>query len=239
MLTKMNHPWFNKNLKCVVLCGGTGSRLLPLSLEKQKGMIEVASQPIIKYIIDYWKQFTNEFIFIVKYKKEELIEYLKTLPVNSTFIELQELKGIGDGLLEVENIINDNFITVLGDCYCKGTFNFPENFDQGVGVWPAELDDDIKRSYSIELNNGQIHEVIEKPKQLLNNFCGMGFYFFKPKVFNYIKKSPPDSDGRRGITEVIQLMIDNGEIVKPLNFQGDYLNITYQEDVKRLEKLIN
>jgi len=235
----MNHSWFNKNLKCIVLCGGLGSRLLPLSLEKQKGMIEISGQPIIKYIIDYWLKFTNDFIFVVKYKKEGLIEYLKTLPIYSTFIEPRELKGIGDGLLEVAHLINDNFITVLGDCYCHGKFNFPENFEQGLGVWSTLFEEDIKRSYSIEIDNGKVNKVIEKPQKLLNNLCGLGFYFFKPDVFNYIRKSPPDLNGRRGITEVIQLMIDSGEIVKPLFFQGNYINVTYKEDLERLEKLIN
>lgn len=234
----MNHPWFNKNLKCVVLCGGAGTRLLPLSLEKQKGMIEVGGQPIIKYIIDYWKNFTDNFIFVVKYKKEQLIDYLRTLKINSQFVEQTELKGIGGSLLEVEKIINDNFIFVLGDCFCQGKFTFPDNFKQGVGVWQADLDDDIKRSYSLETENNKIIKVVEKPQTLINRNCGMGFYFFTPKVFAYIKKTPINEKGNRGITEVIQLMIDSGEIISPLYFNGDYLNITYQEDLKRLNNLI-
>jgi len=234
----MNHPWFKDKIKCVVLCGGAGTRLLPLSLEKQKGMIEIAGQPILKYIIDYWRQFINDFIFVIKYKKEQLIEYLQTLPIKSQFIEPYELKGIGDGLLEVEHLISGNFITVLGDCYCRGKFDFPANFEQGVGVWQADRDDDILRSYSVETNNDKIIKVIEKPKIIVNRNCGMGFYFFNPKVFEYLKKITPNEQGKRGITEVIQLMIDNNECIKPLNFIGDYLNVTYQEDLKRLENLI-
>jgi len=234
----MNHPWFKDKIKCVVLCGGAGTRLLPLSLEKQKGMIEIAGQPILKYIIDYWRQFTDDFIFVVKYKKEQLIEYIRTLPIKAQFIEPIELKGIGDGLLEVEHLVDNNFITVLGDCFCQGKFEFPCEFKRGIGVWQADLDDDILRSYSVETANDKIIKVVEKPKILVNRNCGMGFYFFNPKVFEYIKKITPNEQGKRGITEVIQLMINGEEIIKPLYFNGDYLNVTYQNDLKRLESLI-
>ena len=123
----MNHKklsWDKKKTKCVVLCGGKGTRLLPVTASKQKTMIEIAGKPILKHIIDYWSQYTNDFIFIVYYKKEEIINYVKTLPIRSEFVELDELKSLAHGLKSAEKLLPENFVAVLGDCLVKGIFIF-------------------------------------------------------------------------------------------------------------------
>jgi len=235
-----NNSWFKDYPKCVVFCAGKGTRLLPVTLKKQKTMIEINEKPILGYIIDYWKQFTNDFLFVIKYKKEGISDYLKTRQdISYDLHEESVIKGISDGLIEIENKINGNFIVVLGDCFCRGEFIFPPEFEQGVGVWQAKQDDDIKRSYSVQKSGQDIIKVIEKPKNIINRNCGMGFYFFNTKVFKYIKKIPPDRAGNRGITEVIQAMIDDRETVKCIDFIGDYLNVTFSEDLKRLKKIID
>ncbi|MEK7733794.1 MAG: NTP transferase domain-containing protein [Planctomycetota bacterium] len=84
---------------CVILCGGKGSRAYPLTLEKQKAMITVYGKPILQYIIDYWSPFASHFIFVVKYKKEEIIQYVSALSIDASFAEPKELRGIASGLL--------------------------------------------------------------------------------------------------------------------------------------------
>lgn len=240
MLKKLSKPWCNvKGLKCVILCGGRGTRLLPLSLKKQKGMIKVKGKPILQYVIDYWKQFTDDFIFVVKYKKTDIYRFAKTMPIKAKFVEPKELKGIANGIYQVKDLAADKFIVVLGDCVCKGRFNFPQGMVHGVGVWKTENTDDIKRSYSVEIENNVISKVKEKPKMLLNNLCGMGFYFFDKRVFDYIEKTKPSKlRNEVEITDVIQNMIKNGEKIKPVFFKGEYLNITYTHDLERAEDFL-
>jgi len=224
------------NTKCVVLCAGKGDRLSSVYVEKPKVMIEIRDRPILSYVIDYWKNFTNDFIFVVKFKREQIITFIKKLPINSQFIEQKELKGIADAVLYVKDKVSWRFIVVLGDCLCKGHFNFPEDMEQGVGVWETENVEDIKQSYSIEIKSNLIVKVEEKPKKAFNNLCGMGFYFFDKKVFNYIKLTKPSKlRNEIEITDVIQNMIEAGEEITPVFFQGDYLNINHSEDVEKTE----
>lgn len=234
----MNKYWLNdKDLKCVVLCAGKGTRILPYSKDVPKVMLEVDNQPILCYVIDYWKQFTNDFIFVVGYKKEQVIDYVKKFPIHSTFVEQKELRGIADAINHVKNNVSGNFILVLGDCLCEGKFNFPEKMELGIGIWETNNFEDIKRSYSIEITNDVISKVVEKPKEVPNNLCGMGFYFFNPKVFDYIKITPPSElRNEIEITDVIQNMISDGETIKPIFFNGNYFNITFPEDIIKVEK---
>lgn len=219
---------------CVILCGGKGSRAYPLTLEKQKAMISVWGRPILQYIIDYWSAFASHFIFVVKYKKEEIVQYVSSLSIHASFAEPDELRGIANGLLCTEKLVREQFVVVLGDCLCKGSFQLPPTFETGVGVYETNCPDDIQRSYSVEISEGKIFKVVEKPKSLPNNLCGMGYYFLDRGVFDYIAKTPPSSlRNEIEITDVLQKMIDNGEILRPFAFNGDYLNLNFPEDYNR------
>lgn len=237
----MNKPWPDyKNLRCVILCAGKGRRTLPSSLRKAKAMIEINGKPILGYVIDYWKEFTDDFVFVVGYKKEQIMEFVKKLHVNSQFVEQKELKGIAHALLCAEDLLKERFIVVLGDCICKGNFNFPKDMKQGVGVWRTDNPEDIKRSYSIEIKNNLISKVVEKPKKIINNLCGMGFYFFNKKVFDYIRLTKPSKlRNEIEITDVIQNMIDGGEKIRPVFFRGNYLNITFPQNLEKAEEWIS
>jgi dTDP-glucose pyrophosphorylase len=230
--------WFNyPKLQCVILCAGKGLRFS--SSEQPKTMVKIKNKPILGYIVDYWSNFTKDFIFVVGYKKEKIIDYVQKLSINKKFVEQKELKGVGDALRYAEDFVSERFIVILGDCICKGEFSFPEDMEQGIGVWRTLNSDDIKRSYSVEVKGGYVCRVVEKPKKLINDFCGMGFYFFDKRVFDYIKNTKPSKlRNEIEITDCLQNMIDVGEKITPIYFKRKYLNITYPYDLKRAYEIL-
>ena len=239
---KIKNKWFNdKNLKCVILAAGKGSRLLTLTKDNPKPMVSVAEKPILDHVINYWKQYTNDFVFVVNYKKDKIIDYVKTLKdIKSKFIVQKELKGIANALLTVEKEVGNKFIVVLGDCICRGEFNFPSGVEQGIGVWKTNNVGDIKNSYSIKLVGNIIKGVKEKPKRIYNNLCGLGFYFFDKRIFNYIRKTPLSKlRGEIELTDVIQNMIRGKEKISRTLFKGDYININTEDELNRAKKIVN
>jgi len=78
-------------------------------------MVEVNRKPILKYVIDYWKEYVSEFIFVVGYKKEQVIDYVSNLNINYKFVEQNKLRGIADAIYKTKDLIIDDFIVVLGD----------------------------------------------------------------------------------------------------------------------------
>ena len=204
-------------------------------------MLDVHGQPIIQYIIDFWAPIAERFVFVVKHAKEELIEYVQSLPLDATFAEPEALRGIADGLSVARPLVGERFVVVLGDCVCRGTFAFPRSMQQGVGVWPTDRLEDIQRSYSVEIapETGLITRVEEKPKSPPNDLCGMGYYFFDSRVFDYIARTEPSAlRNEVEITDVIGNMARAGEPVHAIPFSGDYLNVTHPEDLERAAKLL-
>lgn len=236
------HKWFKtKNLKCVILAAGKGSRLLTLTENNPKPLVKVIERPILDHVITYWKQYTNDFVFVVNYKKEQIIDYVKSFKdIKSQFVVQDELRGIAHALLTVEKLAGGKFIVVLGDCICKGDFNFPAKMEQGVGVWETENKDDIRNSYTVKLTSNIIGKVREKPKKVYNNLCGQGFYFFDRRVFDYIRKTPPSKlRGEIELTDVIQNMIKDKQKISPIIFRGDYININTENELNRARKIVN
>lgn len=236
----MLKPWEgNDSARCFVLCAGRGTRMNDQTADSPKVMAEINGKPLIHYVVDYWRQFTEDFVFIVGYKKEMVMDYVLHLPIRSAFIEQKERKGIANAILQAEGEVFDRFIMVLGDCICQGEFAFPDGMDQGVGVCRKNDVREIMLSYSVELEGGLIRRVVEKPKILVNDLCGMGFYFFGRKVFDYIRKTPPSAlRNEVEITDVIQNMISAGEPVSPVWFNGDYMNVTFPEDLQKARSFI-
>ena len=236
----MAESWLaHKGLKCIVLCAGEGKRIRPRSSGKPKVMIEIGNKPLLGHVVDYWGKHTRDFIFVVGYNKEQVIEFANQLPVNSQFVEQKELRGIAHAAMCARELVSDRFIVVLGDCLCRGSFEFVPDMEQGVGVWETDNIEAIKRSYSLAIKDNLISRVEEKPEQVHNNLCGMGFYFFDRRIFDYIKLTKPSRlRNETEITDVIQNMIDGGEKISPVWFGGEYINITYPQDIKKAEEIL-
>ncbi|MFC1511044.1 nucleotidyltransferase family protein [Candidatus Margulisiibacteriota bacterium] len=236
----MSNDWIkSKGLKAVVICGGRGTRLDPLTGDMAKSMVQVLGKPILDYVIDYWRQFTDEFVFVLGYKAQDIIEHVKGLAIKAEFIVEKEAQGIAGAVALAKNSVTDKFIVLLGDCVVRGNFIWPPKMEMGCGVWETDSQDDIKRSYAVELKDQLIEKLVEKPKEIKNNLCGMGFYFFDQRIFEFIAKSKPTPlKNQVELTNVMQEMVEAGIELSPVRFKGEYLNITFPEDLKKAEKIV-
>lgn len=225
--------------QCVVLGAGAGTRMRPESLTKPKVLAEVLGKPLLDYVIDYWKPHVEEFIFVLGYKKELVLEYLSKKNIVFRTVEQKELRGIAHALSLCEDIIKTPFILQLGDCLCKGTFQFPATMNRGFGVWHTDNPAEIRQSYSVEITSeGKALRVKEKPQEPQNDLCGMGTYFFDVSIFDCIRKTKPSSlRNELEITDVIQTSIDSGLTMYPVSFNGKYINVTSPADLEKAGKL--
>lgn len=222
-------------MKCVILCAGRGTRM---GDDLPKVLIPINGKPLLHHVVDMWRDSVDEFIFVLGYKWMEVIEFL---PQNSIYVFQDSQKGIADAILKVEPLINNEaFVVALGDCVQKGEWQIPSIPPElGVGVWETNNNDAIKVSYSVEIKDGYLSKVIEKPKEIINNYCGMGTYFFDRRVFDYIRKTPVSTlRNEVEITDTLQLMINSGEKISPIFFNGEYLNVTYPEDIQKAERIL-
>lgn len=222
------------DLKCVILCGGKGMRLQPLTASCQKTLLPVQEQPLLGHVIEFWRQFTNNFIFITSVESQAVAAYVRSLDIESEVLVEDEPRGIALALRLAAGRVSRHFLAVCGDCLCRGEFAFPSQFLQGFGVYRTNNPEEIRRQgFGVRTDGAVAVEVIEKPEVVLNDLCGMGIYFFDRRVFDYIERTPVSPrTGRVEITDVVQQMIEGGERITPLFFDGGYVNVTYEQDLR-------
>lgn len=207
-----------------------------MNSDMPKVLLKVGGRTLLGHITYEWSGVVDGFVIVVSKGNGDAI---KRNSGKAEFVVQKEPKGIADAILQAEPYVDGRFIVNLGDCLFRGTFKDCEPFEQGIGVLREASTDDIKQNYAVEALNNRVLVVWEKPKTVLPIWhCGIGAYFFDQRVFDYIRKTPPSSlRNEVEITDVIQKMIDAGEWITPVWFEGKYINITYPEDIKRAEEV--
>lgn len=219
-------------MKCIIPCAGESTRMGQIP----KSLLLVDGKPLLAHVIDTWRESVDGFIFVLKRSSTYLWEHL---PQNSAVVFQDEPKGLADAILRAEPYVNGRFVVALGDCIYNGRFDYPlQRLEIGVGVWETSDTVELRKSYGVFLEGGLVAKVREKPKRISTKLCGMGVYFFDTRLFNYIRKARRFLiRGGGDLTEVIQFMIDSGEIIYPVFFEGKYINVTAPEDLLKARDL--
>lgn len=227
--------WQGSRRLAVVMAGGRSSRFAAAGMHKS--MAPVQGMPVIGHVIDYWRAHADEFVFVVKNGKDALRAYVDSLGIAARYVEPDALRGIANGLLSAEPLVDSRFIMVLGDCFCRGGFEVPGDFTAGhaIGVQHAAVAAEIRRNYAVEVEGDRVVRVEEKPADPPNNLCGTGFYFFEPTVFDAIRATARSArSGEHEITDVLQTLVE-GQGLRALRFDGTYININSPADLDAVE----
>jgi len=225
------------NTACVVLCAGKSTRM---GTGQQKCLVHILGKPLLGYVVDYYSQYTTNFIFVVGYQARQVIEVVEGFPVDYQIVYQKEPKGIANALLCTRDIVPSKFIVALGDCFMRGWFPISPPFS--IGILTEASKETTKQNYLVEVDSSKsyVSRVEEKPEHIgLLDYCGMGIYSFKRWIFNYIEQTPPSSlRNEIEITDVLQTMIDSGELIRPVWFVGDYINVNTPEDITKVEEIL-
>jgi glucose-1-phosphate thymidylyltransferase len=207
-------------MKGVILHGGHGTRLRPLTHTGPKQLIPVANKPISQYVLEDLRNsgICEMAIIIGGMAPERVKAYYgdgSRFGVKITYIYQETPGGIAQAVGLAEDFVgNDPFIVYLGDNLLKGGVSkcskeFQQNkYDAMVLLCKVENPEQFGVA---EFDaNGNLVRLIEKPKKPPSNHALTGIYFFTPKIFKMIKKLKPSWRGELEITEAIQLLLESG-----------------------------
>ena len=209
-------------MKGVVLAGGLGTRLYPLTKVTNKHLLPVYDQPMIYYPIKTLINAGIDDIMIVT-GGNSAGDFLRLLGNGKDF-GLRHLNyayqegegGIADALSLVEHFADDEPIcVVLGDNIIEGNIRSAcENYrSQGAGAKILlKKVDDAQRFGVPEIDGDRVVRIEEKPKEPKSDFAVIGIYFYDATVFNVIKTLVPSDRGELEITDVNNYYIDRGEM---------------------------
>jgi len=235
-------------VKGVILHGGHGTRLRPLTHTGPKQLIPVANKPISQYVLDDLKDsgVTDIAIVLGGIYPEKVKEYYadgSKFGVKITYISQGEPRGIAQavGLCE-EYVGNNSFIVYLGDNLLKGGVQHLvkkfEASDQDAMVLLCRVKEPQRFGVAKFDENGKLLQLIEKPKEPPSNYALTGIYFFKPMVFDMIKQLKPSWRGELEITEAIQKLLENDYNVGYEIVQGWWKDTGTPEDILEANRLV-
>ncbi|HII79594.1 MAG TPA: NTP transferase domain-containing protein [Methanosarcina sp.] len=195
-------------MKGVILAGGTGSRLYPLTKVTNKHLLPVYDKPMIYYPMETLINAGIKDIMIVSGRGHaghflELLGSGVDFGVHFTYEIQEKAGGIAQALSLAEDFVDGDSVTViLGDNIFQD--NIKEdvaNFDDGAKIFLKEVPD-AHRFGVAELKGDKVIGIKEKPKEPKSNFAVTGLYIYDSDVFDAIKTLKPSGRGELEITDV-------------------------------------
>jgi glucose-1-phosphate thymidylyltransferase len=208
-------------VKGIILAGGTGSRLYPLTKVTNKHLLPVGKYPMIFHAIAKLKQANINDILIVTGKEHmgDVVNLLGSgseMGVMFTYKVQDDAGGIAQALDLAKHFVgNDQMVVILGDNVFEGSIvSFVNNFkDQqnGAKILIQEVKD--PQRYGVpELHDEKIISIEEKPQSPKSSYAVTGIYMYDNSVFDIVKNLKPSGRGEFEITDVNNAYIARNEL---------------------------
>ncbi|WP_256759142.1 sugar phosphate nucleotidyltransferase [Cohnella sp. WQ 127256] len=208
-------------MKGIILAGGTGSRLFPLTKVTNKHLLPVGKYPMIFHAVSKLKAADINDILIVTGKDHmgDVVNLLGSgyeMGVTFTYKVQDEAGGIAQALGLAEHFVgDDSMVVILGDnVFSDSIAPFVDSFvkqGKGAKILLQEVPDP-KRYGVPELHGDQIVSIEEKPSHPKSHYAVTGIYMFDTNVFNVIRTLKPSGRGELEITDVNNAYIAAGQL---------------------------
>ncbi|MFA4839097.1 MAG: sugar phosphate nucleotidyltransferase [Candidatus Neomarinimicrobiota bacterium] len=206
-------------MRAIIPAAGVGERLRPLTLTKPKVLLPVAGKPIIGHIYDrIILSGIRDVTVIVGYRAQQVIDYsTSNFNLNFRFVHQTERRGLGHAVgLGLENS-DEPALILLGDTILDLNFaDFAKNKENVIGVMKV---DDPRRFGMVELKDGWITRLVEKPRKFDGDLAIAGIYLIQnqsklKKAVDLIIAKNITTKGEYQLTDALQVMLSQGEKIK-------------------------
>lgn len=181
--------------QALILAGGKGERLKPITHEIPKPLVPLHGKPILEYSLDLFKKFGIKDILIsIGFKGEKIKEYFgdgKRFGVNITYVEENEPLGTAGPLRLAKKFLKSSFITCnadeLKDIDLMDMFMFHKE-NNALGTIALTSVDDTSKFGVAKITGNRILDFVEKPSKenAPSNFINSGLYILEPEVIDYV-----------------------------------------------------
>ena len=204
-------------MKGIILHGGHGTRLRPLTHTGPKQLLPIANKPMSEYCLDAIRDcgISDIVIIIGGTGSNKVKEYYgdgSKFNVRITYIEQESPKGIAHAINLCKEFIGDEkFLVFLGDNIIqksiKNTARKFESSDNDALVLLCEVENP-ERFGIADVKDNKIVKIMEKPKEPPTNFAVTGIYFLTPKIFDVFARLKPSWRNELEITDALQILLE-------------------------------
>jgi len=218
-------------MKGIILAGGKGTRLYPITKGVCKQMLPIYNKPLIYYSLSVLMLAGIREILIISTSKDtsrfqDLLGDGKNLGVNFSYAIQKEPRGIGESFIIGENFINkDKVCLILGDniFYGQNLIGFLKeatSLKEGAVIFGYSVNDP-QRYGIIEFDaHGKVLSIKEKPQKPKSNWAVTGLYFYDNNVIEIAKNIKPSKRGELEITDVNNVYLEKGKLKVKLFGRG-------------------
>ncbi len=227
-------------MKALILCGGFGTRLRPITHTMAKQLVPIANKPVLFYGLEAIKEAgVDDVGIVVGETSKEIIQAVgdgSPWGLNVRYIHQEQPLGLAHAVLVSEEYLaGEDFVMYLGDNLIKdGIKGLADEFrtnKPNSQILLARVKEP-QRFGVAELEGGRVVRLVEKPDKPASDLALVGVYMFDGNIMDACKAIKPSGRGELEITDAIQWLIDNGLAVDPHVIDG------WWKDTGRLEDML-
>eukprot|EP00004_Rigifila_ramosa_P015000 TRINITY_DN3455_c0_g1_i1.p1 TRINITY_DN3455_c0_g1~~TRINITY_DN3455_c0_g1_i1.p1 ORF type:complete len:359 (+),score=74.60 TRINITY_DN3455_c0_g1_i1:48-1124(+) len=222
-------------MRALILVGGFGTRLRPLTLSKPKPLVEFANMPMVLHQIEALRKVgVTEVVLAINYQPEvmtkDLAEYQQRTGMKISYSLEETPMGTAGPLKLAEHLLSDGepFFVLNSDVICEFPFEnllaFHKKHGREGTIIVTKVEEPSKYGVVIAKDDGQIERFVEKPQTFVSNRINAGIYIFNPSILKRIELRPTSIE-----KEIFPKMAESGQLYA-FDLQGFWMDIGQPKD---------
>ncbi|MGB9592919.1 MAG: glucose-1-phosphate thymidylyltransferase [Anaerolineae bacterium] len=234
-------------MKGLILSGGKGTRLRPLTYTGAKQLVPVANKPVLFYVIeDLVEAGVTDLGIVVGDTGDQIREAVgdgSRFGARVTYIQQEAPLGIAHGIKISRDFLGDErFVLFLGDNFIRdGIVPFVEAFQDdslNAQILLYKVPNPEALGVAVLDEQGNVVRLVEKPKEFVSNLAVIGIYMFDHHVWEAVNAIKPSKRGELEITDTIQYLVDKGLNVKASMVHGWWIDTGKMSDILEANRLV-